>query len=180
MWLKEKKRLLIGLGTLIIVILLLIIVDIPSLLLKISIIGIWGLILFVFIYTIVFLLRSFKLNLIFKGLDKAVNFQTSFFSIGVCFIVNDLTPGKVGDLAKIGIIKDQENLKLSETVSGVTIERFFDLLISSCTGASRRFGPITSICHSCGGSSVELPKLPAGSFTQRANKCGPGRIGVKL
>ncbi len=128
-WLRSKKRILIGLGTIILILIMFIIVDFYSLFLKISVIGFIGVVLFIFVYTLAFIFRAFKLKLIFKGLDQNIKYQTSFFSIGVCFFLNDLTPGKLGELAKIGIIKDQENLLLSESVCGITIERVLDLII---------------------------------------------------
>ena len=126
---KKIKRILIGIGTIILVLFMFIIVDFHSLILKISDIGIWGISFFVIIYTLAFIFRADKLKLIIKGLDQEIKFQTSFFSIGICFFLNDLFPGKLGELAKIGIIKDQENIKLSEAVCGITIERVLDLII---------------------------------------------------
>lgn len=128
-WLRNKKRILIGLGTIILILFMFLIVDFYRLFLKISEIGFIGVVLFIFTYTLAFIFRAFKLKQIFKGLDKNIKYQTSFFSIGVCFFLNDLTPGKLGELAKIGIIKDQENLQLSESVCGITIERVLDLII---------------------------------------------------
>ena len=117
-WLKKRKRLLIGLTTLALIIFLVFIVDFQSFISKIILIGVWGLILFIITYTIAFLLRTYKLKLIFKGLNHPVKFSTSYFSIGAGFVLNELTPGKVGDIVKIFIIKDQEDIKLSESVAG--------------------------------------------------------------
>ena len=128
-WLRSKKRILIGLGTLILICFMFIIVDFYSLILKISEIGILGISFFVTVYILAFFFRAYKLKLIIKGLDQEIKYQTSFFSIGVCFFLNDLIPGKLGDLAKIGIVKDQENIKLSESVCGIMIERVLDLII---------------------------------------------------
>ena len=127
-WLKKRKRLLIGLATLALMVVLVFIVDFPSFVSKIIVIGIWGLILFIITYTIAFLLRAYKLKLIFKGLNQPVKFSTTYFSIGAGFMFNELTPGKVGDLVKIFIIKDQEDIKISESVAGIAIERVLDLI----------------------------------------------------
>ena len=127
-WLKSKKRILIGLCTIILILFMFIIVDFYDLILKISEIGIWGISFFIILYTMAFIFRAYKLKLIFKGLDQEIKYKTSFFSIGICFFLNDLIPGKLGELAKIGIIKDQEIIKLSESVCGITIERVLDLI----------------------------------------------------
>ncbi|MFX1409406.1 MAG: YbhN family protein [Promethearchaeota archaeon] len=127
-WLKKRKRLLIGLATLALMIFLVFIVDFPSFVSKIIVIGIWGLTLFIITYTIAFLLRAYKLKLVFKGLDQPVKFSTCYFSIGAGFILNELTPGKVGDLVKIFIIKDQEDIRISESVAGIAIERVLDII----------------------------------------------------
>jgi len=128
-WLKKKKRILIGLGTVVLVLIMFIIVDFPNLLLKISKIGFWGIFFFIITYTLAFIFRASKLKFIFKGIDQRIKYQTSFFSIGICFGINDLLPGKLGELAKIVSIKDQEHLQLSDSVCAVTIERVLDLII---------------------------------------------------
>ena len=110
-WLKSKKRILIGLCTIILILFMFIIVDFYDLILKISEIGIWGISFFIILYTMAFIFRAYKLKLIFKGLDQEIKYKTSFFSIGICFFLNDLIPVKLGELAKIGIIKDQEIIK---------------------------------------------------------------------
>jgi len=135
LFLKKRKRILIGIITILSVILMLFIVDFPKIILKIRLIGFWGTILFVLAYSLAFLFRSLKLKLTFKGIDKNINFSTSYFSTGASFVINDFTPGKLGDIVKIFIIKDQEELLLSESVAGIAIERILDLIflfIISC------------------------------------------------
>lgn len=136
-WLKKYKRLIIGLTTLSLIIFMILFVDFPSFIDRITTFGIWGTLLFIISYSIAFILRTYKLKLIFLGLDQNIRFSTSLFSIGACFVINDLTPGKVGDIAKIFIIKDQEKKRLSESVAAISIERVLDLiflfLISSFT-----------------------------------------------
>ncbi|MFW9999509.1 MAG: lysylphosphatidylglycerol synthase transmembrane domain-containing protein [Candidatus Hodarchaeota archaeon] len=127
-WLKKYKRLIIGLSTLFLIILMIFLVDFRSFIDRITTIGIWGTFLFVICYSVAFLLRAYKLKFIFIGLDQNIRFSTSIFSIGACFVINDLTPGKVGDIAKIFIIKDQESKRLSESVAAISIERVLDLI----------------------------------------------------
>lgn len=128
-WTEKRKRFLIFISTIVVITFMVIIVDFQSLILKITLIGLIGILLFIITYTLAFVFRSFKLKLIFKGLEQDIKFQTSYFTTGICFIVNDMTPGKLGELAKIVVIRDQENLQLSESVCGITIERVLDLVI---------------------------------------------------
>ncbi|MHA2287553.1 MAG: lysylphosphatidylglycerol synthase transmembrane domain-containing protein, partial [Promethearchaeota archaeon] len=128
-WLNRRKRLLIGIATILLLIFMVFFVDFASLIEKIVTIGTVGLIIFIFSYTIAFLLRAYKLKLIFKGLDKDVAYSTCYFSIGAAFVINDLTPAKLGDFAKIFIIKDKENIRLSESAAAIAIERVLDLIL---------------------------------------------------
>ncbi len=128
-WFKKRKRLLIGIGTIAIILLMVFLVDFSNLIQKIITIGFWGFFLFILSYTIAFILRAYKLKLIFKGLDQKISYSTSFFSIGASFLINDTTPGKLGDVVKIFIVKDQENLELSDALAGIAVERILDLLL---------------------------------------------------
>ena len=128
-WLKRRKRSLIGIATLLLLISMVILVDFVSLIQKIITIGFIGLIIFAIIYTSGFIIRAYKLKLIFKGISADIGFSTSYFSTGAGLIVNDLAPGKIGDIVRIFIIKDQENLKLSESVAGIAIERILDFIL---------------------------------------------------
>ena len=69
------------------------------------------------------------------GINQEISYSTSYFSIGTSFFINAVVPGKVGDIAKIFIIKDQENIALGESTAGIAVERIFDtilLFIISC------------------------------------------------
>ncbi len=128
-WLKRRKRLIIGITTLILIIIMIIFVDFVSFIQKIIIIGPLGLLAFIITYTIAFILRAFKLKLIYKGIGHEIRYSTSYFSIGAAFFINGVIPGKVGDVAKIFIIKDQENMGLGESTAGIAVERILDLIL---------------------------------------------------
>ncbi len=128
-WLTRRKRLLIGIATILLLISMIFFVDFASLIEKIVTIGILGLVIFIISYSLAFILRAYKLKLIFKGLDKDVAYSTCYFSIGAAFVINDLTPAKIGDFAKIFIIKDRENIRLSESAAAIAIERVLDLIL---------------------------------------------------
>ncbi|MFW9940606.1 MAG: YbhN family protein [Candidatus Thorarchaeota archaeon] len=128
-WLRKYKRILIGLTTIALIVLMIIIVDFQKLIKKLSIIGIFGTLLFITLYTIAFLLRAYKLKLIFKGLNHPIKYGSSYFSIGTSFFINSITPGQLGDIAKVFILKDQEDIRLSESFAGIAIERVLDFLL---------------------------------------------------
>ncbi len=127
-WLKKRKQVLIGIGTIVIIFVMIYFVNFPNLIQKMITIGYWGLFLFIITYTIVFICRTYKLYLIFKGIDHKISYSTLYFSTGAGLIINDITPAKIGDLARIFIIKDQENLRLSDVVAGISIERILEFI----------------------------------------------------
>jgi uncharacterized protein (TIRG00374 family) len=84
----------------------------------------------VLIYTGVFILRTFRLRLIFKGLNLDASYFTLYGSYGIGWGINELTPGKVGDLVRIEVIRQKENnISLSKSLCGIGIERVIDLLL---------------------------------------------------
>ena len=128
-WLRKNKNLIIGITTVILIIFMAFIADFPRLISKIIAIGIWGTILFIVTYTIAFIVRAYKLKQIFRNLNLTVKYSTCYFSLGISFVINDLTPGKVGDIAKMFFIKDKEDIKLSDSVISIAIERILDLIL---------------------------------------------------
>ena len=128
-WLKRRKRFIIGTATVILIIFMILFVNFASLIQKMINIGLFGLLAFIITYTIAFILRAYKLKLIFKGIRQEISYSTSYFSTGASFFINGVIPGKIGDLAKIFIIKDQENIGLGESTAGIAIERILDLIL---------------------------------------------------
>ncbi|MFX1275771.1 MAG: lysylphosphatidylglycerol synthase transmembrane domain-containing protein [Promethearchaeota archaeon] len=128
-WLRRNYQVIIGLITICLIVLMILFVDFINLLNKIILIGLYGTILFVIVYTFTFILRSYKLKLIFIGLNRKVSYSICYFSIGTAFAINEVIPAKIGDLAKIVFLKEHGNLKLSESFGGTAIERALDLFI---------------------------------------------------
>ena len=128
-WMKKYYHVIIGVITICLIILMIFFVDFISLINKIYLIGLYGTIIFIIAYTITFILRAYKLKLIFIGLNRDVSFLTSYFSIGTAFAINEVIPAKVGDLAKIIFLKEHADIKLSESLGGSALERFLDLFI---------------------------------------------------
>ncbi|MFW9902072.1 MAG: YbhN family protein [Candidatus Thorarchaeota archaeon] len=128
-WLKRRKRILIGIATIILIILMAYFVDFSNLIQNIISVGFIGLFVFIITYTIAFILRAYKLKLIFNGLNHNVKYANCLFSTGASFVINDVTPGKLGDFAKIFIIRDEEEIGLGESTAGIALERILDLIL---------------------------------------------------
>ncbi|MFX1568283.1 MAG: YbhN family protein [Promethearchaeota archaeon] len=128
-WLKRRKRILIGIATIILIILMAFFVDFRNLIQNIISVGYIGLLIFILTYTIAFILRAYKLKLIFNGLNHNVKYTNCLFSTGASFVINDVTPGKLGDFAKIFIIRDEEEIGLGESTAGIALERVLDLIL---------------------------------------------------
>ncbi|TFF87483.1 MAG: flippase-like domain-containing protein [Promethearchaeota archaeon] len=124
----RTKRILIALLTIVIMIIMIFIIDYKKLFSNIQEISIFGIILFALIYTLAFLFRAYKLKVIYNSLNLNVKYSTCYFTLGASFLINDLTLGKIGDVAKVFLIKDQENIRLGQSVAGIAIERILDFL----------------------------------------------------
>ena len=96
-------------------------------LIKVSFLGSFT---FFVIYLVVFLLRAFRLKFIFKGLEKNVDYSLILASYGIGWSLNELTPAKIGDLARVEAINiKNQNLSVSKSLCGISIERVVDLLV---------------------------------------------------
>ncbi len=128
---KEKiKRLIIGLSTIVLIIIMVIYVDINEIIRNFQQVSIYGILIFILIYTITFLLRTIRLKQIIHGLDLDASYLTLLGSYGVGWGVNELTPGKIGDLVRIEILNEKEKqIGLSKSIFVIAIERIIDLLI---------------------------------------------------
>jgi len=124
------KRVAVGILTIILIIVMLIFVDINRIVDNLSKISIPGIFLFILIYTGVFIIRSYRLQLLFKGLNLNTSFLALFGSFGIGWGINELTPGKIGDIIRIEVINEKnKNVGLSKSICGVAIERVIDLII---------------------------------------------------
>ncbi|MHA1766873.1 MAG: lysylphosphatidylglycerol synthase transmembrane domain-containing protein [Promethearchaeota archaeon] len=124
------KKILVGMLTLILIVVMFIFVDIQNIIFNLKKISFLGLAFFSLIYSAVFLLRAFRLKLIFS----ALNINTPYFLIvgafGIGWAINEITPGKIGDFIRIEVLHQKvHTLPLSKSTCGVVIERFIDLLI---------------------------------------------------
>lgn len=127
---KINKNIIIIISTLILIILMIMFIDLEQIitnLIKISFLGSIG---FFIIYFIVFLLRALRLKLIFKSLEKEVNYSIILASYGIGWSLNELTPAKVGDLARVEAINiKNQNIGRSKSLCGISIERVIDLMV---------------------------------------------------
>jgi len=127
---KRTRRILIGVCTIVIIVLMIIFVDFQKILENLSKISFYGILLFCITYTVAFLFRAYKLLLIFKGINLDPSYLILYGSIGVGWAINEITPAKIGDLAKIEFIHEKEpDVTLSKSVCAVALDRFIDLII---------------------------------------------------
>ena len=126
----RTKRILIWCVTLVIIVIMIIFVDFETILLNIQKISGIGIILFVLVYTIAFIFRALKLKIVFRGINSDVKYMTIYGAIGTGWAINELTPAKLGDLAKMEYIRQKEShIPLSKSLCAVLIDRFIDLII---------------------------------------------------
>ena len=124
------KRILIGISTFILILVMFIFIDINEIVNNLSKISIYGIFLFIIIYTGVFILRTLRLKLIFRGLFLNASFLTLFGSFGIGWAINELTPGKIGDIARIEVIYEKEKkISMSSSLCGIGTERLIDIII---------------------------------------------------
>ena len=128
---KEKiVKVIIGIITIILILLMFYFIDFRLILSNFSKISIYGIILFVLIYTITFILRAYRLKFILQGLNSDASFLNLFGSFGIGWGINEIIPGKFGDLVRLEFIRQKErNLNRSKILCGISIERFIDLAI---------------------------------------------------
>jgi len=126
----RTRRILFGVFTIIIVVFLIIFVDYNIILVNLSRISIIGILLFIITYTSAFIFRTYKLKVIFQGINLNPSFLTLYSAIGAGWAINELTPAKIGDVAKMEFIHEIDtNIRLSKSICAVAIERFIDLII---------------------------------------------------
>ncbi|MHA1671206.1 MAG: lysylphosphatidylglycerol synthase transmembrane domain-containing protein [Promethearchaeota archaeon] len=126
----KTKRLLIGCATVVIILLMIVYVDFGTILNKLQQISAIGIFLFSLTYTIAFIFRTLKLKLVFNGINIKPRYLTIYGAIGTGWAINELTPAKLGDLAKMEYIRQKEfNIPLSKSLCAVLIDRFIDLII---------------------------------------------------
>jgi uncharacterized protein (TIRG00374 family) len=126
---ESTKRIIIGLGTITLIVFMVIFIDIDKIINNLSKISFYGICLFFVVYTLVFLIRSLRLKYILKALNKQSNYISLLGSYGIGWAMNELTPGKLGDLARIEVIYEENDIGLSKSFCGIAIERFIDLFI---------------------------------------------------
>ncbi len=126
----KTKRIIIGCCTILIIFLMIIFVDYQNIFVNLKRISLAGIILFCATYTAAFIFRTYKLKLIFKGININPSYLTIYGAIGAGWAINELTPAKIGDIAKMEYIHQKEfSFPFSKCFCAVLIERFIDLII---------------------------------------------------
>lgn len=126
----RTKRVLIGFTTIFLIILMILYVDLQTIVDNLKKISFLGLFLFTLVYTLSFIFRSYKLKLIFQGINLNPKYSTIYRAIGAGWAINEITPAKLGDLAKIEYIHQKEpGCPFSKCLCGLIIDRVIDLII---------------------------------------------------
>ena len=126
----KTKRIIIGVSTIALVILMVFYVDFENIMENLRKISFLGISLFAFSYTLAFIFRAYKLKLVFEGINLDPHYLSIFGAIGTGWAINELTPAKVGDLAKIEYIHQiEEDFSFSKCLCAGIIDRFIDLII---------------------------------------------------
>ena len=126
----KTKRIIIGCLTIFFIIIMIIYVDYQTILDNLQRISILGILLFTFVYTLAFIFRAYKLKLVFQGINLNPKYLTIYGAIGTGWAINELTPAKIGDLAKTEYIHQRESkFHFSKCICAVLIDRFIDLII---------------------------------------------------
>ncbi|MFW9772685.1 MAG: lysylphosphatidylglycerol synthase transmembrane domain-containing protein [Candidatus Thorarchaeota archaeon] len=127
---KRTKRIIIGCVTIVIIILMIIYVDFQNLIINLQSISFFGIFLFSATYTVAFIFRALKLKVTFNAINLNPRYLTIYGAIGTGWAINELTPAKLGDIAKMEYIHQREsNFRLSKCLVAVLIDRFIDLII---------------------------------------------------
>ena len=127
---KRTKRIIIGCATIIIIILMIVYVDFQNIIINLQKVSIFGILLFSITYTLAFIFRALKLKITFNAINLKPRYLTIYGAIGTGWAINELTPAKLGDLAKMEYIHQREtNFRLSKCLCAVLIDRFIDLII---------------------------------------------------
>lgn len=126
----KTKRIIIGCVTILIIVLMIIYVDFQDILANLERISIVGIMVFCLIYTAAFIFRALKLKIVFNSMNLQPSYLTIYGAIGTGWAINELTPAKLGDIAKMEYIHQRENnFRLSKCLCAVLIDRFIDLII---------------------------------------------------
>jgi len=127
---KRTKRIIIGCVTLVIIILMIVYVDFQNIINNLQRVSILGILLFTLTYTLAFIFRALKLKITFNAINLEPKYLTIYGAIGTGWAINELTPAKLGDIAKMEYIHQREtNFRLSKCLCAVLIDRFIDLII---------------------------------------------------
>ncbi|MHA1820027.1 MAG: lysylphosphatidylglycerol synthase transmembrane domain-containing protein, partial [Promethearchaeota archaeon] len=89
----------------------------------------------IFYYAVLYITIIFRIidwKVILKGMDSNASYSTLYSSTGICIMVNEFVPLKLGDLIRIRIVKKREkSLSYGTIISSLTVFRVLDLIFMS-------------------------------------------------
>ncbi len=85
-------------------------------------------------YTLQFLFRAWVWIRISYSMNIPIHFSTAYFCLGVGWMVNEILPAKLGDLARIEIVRQKEGIPFGKSTAPVVFQRLVDLCMVLALG----------------------------------------------
>jgi len=85
--------------------------------------------LFVILYGCSFLIRADIWQRIFHRLGFSIPFFSLYYATGVAWMVNQLIPGRMGELARIEIVTKSQKVEYGTSIISIALVRLFDLVV---------------------------------------------------
>lgn len=105
------------------------IIGIENFILGMSGLNSFFILLFFISYGLQFFLRAYLCQRISKTMTLPISYSTAYFSLGVCWMMNELLPGKLGDLARIEIISQREQIPFGSASAPIIFQRIVELAV---------------------------------------------------
>jgi len=86
----------------------------------------WWMVPTVALFASTFVLRTFRWQLILRNVDQ-IGFQQAFHPLMIGFMMNCVLPGRVGELARPVLLKQNQGISVTTGIATVAAERIFDI-----------------------------------------------------
>jgi glycosyltransferase 2 family protein len=106
-------------------------IPLSQLLSYIKTINFWWIIPSTLVALSTYLVRALRWQLILNPIKK-IGFWHAFHPVVIAFTINDLLPGRLGELARPAILYKRDNIEFSKVLATVAVERIFDIATLLC------------------------------------------------
>lgn len=86
-------------------------------------------VIFLILYGCSFLIRADIWKKIFDRLGYSMSFTSLYYATGVAWMVNQLIPGRMGELARIEIVTKSQKVEYGTSIVSIALVRLFDLVV---------------------------------------------------